>query len=96
MFDKCPGAKQFTQPTPEFYPCPWCGAEVEIWSDEIEAKCPECKRPLTRDRIQGCIDHCEMARECLGAERYDRLVAQRKRSADEATERQADQAPAAQ
>jgi len=79
MFDKCPGAKQFTQPTPEFYPCPWCGDEVEIWSDELEAKCPKCSRVVTRERIQGCIDHCEMARECLGAERYERLVRQRER-----------------
>jgi DNA-directed RNA polymerase subunit RPC12/RpoP len=75
-WDKCPGSKQFTQPTPEFYPCPWCGGEVEIWSDEPQAKCPECGREVTRERVQGCIDHCEMARECLGAERYERLVAQ--------------------
>jgi len=79
MWDKCPGAKQFTQPTPEFYPCPGCHAEVEIWSDEIEAKCPGCGQIFTRERIQGCIDHCAMARECLGAERYDRLVRERKR-----------------
>lgn len=78
LFDKCPGAKQFTQPTPEFYPCPVCHAEIEIWSDEVETKCPSCSSPFTRERIQGCIDHCEMARECLGAELYERLVAQRK------------------
>jgi len=78
MFDKCPGAKQFTQPPPEFYPCPWCGAEVEIWTNELGANCPQCGQMVTRERIQGCIDHCEMARECLGEERYERLVRQRK------------------
>jgi hypothetical protein len=75
MFDKCPGAQRFTQPTPEFFPCPFCHEEVEIWSDEVEAKCPGCKQLVTRERIQGCIDHCEMAKECLGDERYQKLVA---------------------
>ncbi len=79
MWSECPGAKQFKQPTPEFIPCPVCHAEVEIWTDEIEVKCGSCGTVVSRERLQGCIDHCEMARECLGDELYDKLVAGRKK-----------------
>ncbi len=75
MYNDCPGARQFTQATPEFIPCRACHAEVEIWTDEVEVKCHECGETVSRERLQGCIDHCEMARACLGKQLYDRLVA---------------------
>ena len=74
MVFECPGATRYTKPTPEFYPCAKCGDEVEIWSDEIETKCTKCGATFARPREQGCIDHCEMARECLGEARYKKLV----------------------
>ena len=77
MLLDCPGARQFVQPTPEFRPCPFCHAEIEIWSDQVETKCDKCGQTVTRARLQGCIDHCEKARECLGDELYERLVAKR-------------------
>lgn len=70
----CPGAAAFTEVTPDILPCPWCEADVEIWSDEVEVNCPGCGRPVSRERILGCIDHCKMARECIGPEKYKRLV----------------------
>jgi endogenous inhibitor of DNA gyrase (YacG/DUF329 family) len=70
----CPGSAAFTEVTPDVLPCPWCEADVEIWSDEVEVNCPGCGRPVSRQRILGCIDHCKMARECIGPERYQRLV----------------------
>ena len=76
MVFECPGAKQFRQPTPEFLPCPVCHAEVEIWTDEAEVKC-ECGNVVSRERLQGCIDHCQAAKECLGQALYDKLVAAR-------------------
>jgi hypothetical protein len=79
MWTECPGARQFKQPTPEFIPCPECHAEVEIWTDEVEVKCRQCGAKISRERLQGCIDHCEMARECLGDDLYGRLVASRRR-----------------
>jgi len=75
MLEECPGAAQYTKPKPEFIECPNCGAEVEIWTDEQHAKCDGCGKLVSRPRVQGCIDWCEKARECLGAELYDRLVA---------------------
>lgn len=77
MWNECPGARRFKQPSPEFIPCPACHAEVEIWTDELEVKCHRCGGLVSRERLQGCIDHCEMARECLGDELYNRLMAGR-------------------
>jgi hypothetical protein len=78
-FDKCPGAKAFTQPAPEFIPCPSCHAEVEIWTDEIEAKCSSCGTMVSREMLQGCIDYCESAKECLGEALYNKLMAAKQR-----------------
>jgi hypothetical protein len=78
MYNECPGARQFKQPTPEFIPCPRCHVEVEIWTDEVEVKCHQCGETVSREQLQGCIDHCQMARECLGEQLYDRVVASRR------------------
>jgi len=77
---KCPSAKAFTQPTPEFIPCPNCHGEVEIWTDEAETKCDHCGNTVSRVMLQGCIDYCESARECLGEALYSRLRAAKQRS----------------
>lgn len=80
--DKCPGAKQFTEPKPEFVPCPTCHQEVEIWTDEAEAKCEHCGNMVSRAMLQGCVDYCEAAKECLGEELYARLMAAKQRAAE--------------
>ncbi len=77
---KCPGAKAFTQPKPEFIPCPNCHNEVEIWTDEAEAKCDRCGNMVSREMLQGCIDHCASAKECLGEQLYNRLMAAKQRA----------------
>jgi len=79
---KCPGAKAFAQPTPEFMPCPACHREVEIWTDEPEAKCDSCGTRVSRDMLQGCVDYCESAEACLGESLYQRLMAAKERSRD--------------
>ncbi len=76
---KCPGAKAFRQPTPEFLPCPNCHNEVEIWTDEAEAKCDRCGTMVSREMLQGCIDTCATAKECLGEQLYNRLMAAKAR-----------------
>ena len=73
QLEGCPGAKTFTQPTPEFVHCPMCHSEVEIWTDEVEAKCDGCGAMVTRELLQGCIDHCPSAKECLGEALYNKL-----------------------
>ena len=77
QFD-CPGSQQYKQPTPEFYTCPSCHGEIEIWSDEVEVECENCGTPFSRERVQGCIDHCEMARECLGDALYQKMLGRTK------------------
>ncbi|HTY74244.1 MAG TPA: hypothetical protein VMD05_01600 [Candidatus Nanoarchaeia archaeon] len=64
----CPGLRDFLQPTPAYVKCHVCGgANVEIWSDEDKAKCPDCgaewKRP---DRNAACLEYCEFADKCRG------------------------------
>jgi Zn finger protein HypA/HybF involved in hydrogenase expression len=77
---KCPGAKAFTQPKPEFIPCPSCHSEVEIWTDEAEAKCDRCGNMVSREMLQGCVDYCASAKECLGEQLYNRLMAAKQRA----------------
>jgi len=85
--DKCPGAKAFTEPKPEFVPCPSCHSEVELWTDEAKAKCGNCGSVVSRAMLQGCVDYCEGAKGCLGEEMYNRLMAEKQRAA-EAQERE--------
>ncbi len=72
----CPGSLAIRQPTPEDLKCRQCGSEVEIWSDELKAKCPNCGTLVTRDIPPSCIDWCKWAEECVGTEAYTRLKGQ--------------------
>jgi hypothetical protein len=75
----CPGARLLRQPKPELFQCPACGAEVEIWSDELRGTCPSCRRTVFRDGALSCLEWCAHGRECVGQESYDRY--QRNRTA---------------
>ena len=73
MILKCPGAKNIKQPKPEYIKCPFCSYEVEIWSDEIIATCPKCKKTVMRnDYKQTCLDWCKYAKECVGSVQYNK------------------------
>jgi hypothetical protein len=69
---KCSGATAFSQPKIEILPCPDCGADVEIWSDEATGQCPNCSRTVIRTATQSCVDWCRYAKECLGEEKFKR------------------------
>lgn len=69
----CPGSRTIRNPVPENFPCPSCGRQVEIWTDEAKAACPDCKSVVFRERKMSCIDWCPHARECVGPEVYERL-----------------------
>jgi hypothetical protein len=66
----CPGAKFLRQPRPEMFPCPDCGEEVEIWSDEIRGTCSACGRNVFRDGLPSCVEWCKYGKECVGEEAY--------------------------
>lgn len=69
----CPGARTVREPAPEYINCPHCGQEMEIWSDELVARCPHCKRPVMQQRGASCLDWCAHAAECVGATKYRNL-----------------------
>jgi predicted amidophosphoribosyltransferase len=79
MISNCPGSQRFKQPQPENIKCPFCGADVEIWTDEAEALCPKCRKTTTREEGQSCLDWCKYARECVGDEIYNRFLKGRKK-----------------
>jgi len=71
MILSCPGADKFKRPEPNYISCPYCSAEVEIWTDEAIVKCPKCKSDVVREnKQQSCLDWCKFAKECLGEQAY--------------------------
>ena len=70
----CPGSKEIRNPFPSEIECFWCGAVNEIWSDETEKACKSCGKTISRDIGVTCIQWCPAARECVGAEKYERLM----------------------
>lgn len=72
---KCPGSMSIKQPIPEMFVCPNCGSEVEIWTNERMRKCGSCGQRVLREiDSASCVQWCQSARECIGAERYDELL----------------------
>ncbi|MFW6150866.1 MAG: hypothetical protein ACOC6A_04965 [Chloroflexota bacterium] len=78
MFDKCPGAADIRTPTLELKTCPECGAEIEMFSTDMQRDCPKCGRTVYND-LESCIQWCPYARECVGEETYRRLMEKAKR-----------------
>jgi hypothetical protein len=78
MKESCPGSREIKTPYPEEIRCFWCDAAGEIWSDEVETRCGNCGKTISREMRPSCIDWCPAARECLGAEKYERLRRGRK------------------
>ena len=70
----CPGLRDFLQPKPSYVKCHVCGGELEIWSDEDQTTCPECKAVWKRpDENAACLEYCQYADQCRG------IIASRKR-----------------
>lgn len=46
ILSKCPGLEQTLATFPEELPCPECGNEIEIWSDERKGKCSTCNKMI--------------------------------------------------
>jgi len=72
MNSKCPG-QDMRNLRVSVHRCPNCGAEVEIFSDELKVKCQKCGEKVYREQVPSCIDWCAMARQCLGEERWREL-----------------------
>ena len=83
LFRGCPGAINVREASPEEIECPQCGAPVEIWSDEVSARCALCGDRVSREQGPSCIDWCSFAEQCVGTEKYQRLKGSRRETEDE-------------
>jgi hypothetical protein len=70
----CPGSREIRSPYPEEIKCVFCGRVSEIWSDEADTVCKGCGRGIHRDMKPTCIHWCPAAKECIGIEKYERLM----------------------
>jgi len=73
LHGSCPGAKLFKEIKPEYLSCPHCGKEIELWSDELVIRCKHCGGFVSKRRGASCIDWCKFAKECIGAQKFERL-----------------------
>lgn len=78
MRNACPGSVRINEPVPEIKPCPYCGKEIEMWSDECTAVCPVCGAGITREVFEHCYDWCPSARICAGDLTYKRYMRTKK------------------
>ena len=69
---RCPG-QDMRNLRVSLHKCPECGAEVEIFSDELRAKCQKCGTNIYKEKVPSCVDWCQSARQCLGEERWKAL-----------------------
>lgn len=61
----CPGIEKFVRPNVEFFKCPHCGGEVELWSDEDVGKCYTCGKDVPKaSKELSCLEYCEYADKC--------------------------------
>jgi transcription elongation factor Elf1 len=75
MNSYCPGSMRIKEPMPEFFTCPDCGEEVEIWTHERTRKCSSCGKSVFREiNSAWCVQWCQYAKECIGAEQYEELL----------------------
>ena len=75
MLDHCPGAANLRTPTLSIKKFPRCGEEVELFSNDISVKCSSCGFVVYND-ILSCVQWCKHAKECVGTETYDKIMAQ--------------------
>ena len=79
---QCPGAVSIREPIPEFFTCPTCGAEVEIWTHEQSRKCEKCGTEVFKEYVPSCVEWCKYAKECVGEEAYERYMMGKKDRGD--------------
>ena len=76
MTSKCPGQDKRNVKA-ETLTCAECGYSVEIFSDEVQVRCPKCKNLVCRQRLPSCVDWCKAARECIGEQMWSQLKGER-------------------
>lgn len=64
---KCPGAATVKRPELVMVPCPKCGLENEMFTDEAKTTCEGCGEAVFREKKPSCFDWCQHAAKCLEA-----------------------------
>lgn len=77
--ESCPGSREIKTPYPENITCFWCDTVSEIWSDEVETVCKGCGKSISREMKPTCLEWCPAAQECVGSEKYERLIKNRRK-----------------
>ena len=88
---KCPG-QDIRNLRAAMYKCPKCGAEVEMFSDELRIKCRKCGEYVYKEQVPSCIEWCSSARQCLGDERWQTLMGERGNNNQESSDGKQDEA----
>jgi hypothetical protein len=70
----CPGSIEIRSPKPEEIRCQQCGEKIEIWSDEPDTACKKCGHLNARPIGTSCVEWCAFAKECVGAEKLEKLL----------------------
>lgn len=78
--ETCPGSREIRSPYPEEIRCIFCGHISEIWTDEVETVCKGCGKTISREMKPTCLEWCPGAKECVGAEKYERFMKALKRN----------------
>lgn len=73
MTSKCPG-QDSRKLTASIHNCPQCGKGVEMFSDEMKIRCPNCKTMVEKENVPTCIEWCKEAKRCLGPERWEKVI----------------------
>ena len=73
MPGQCPG-QDSRNLSVSFHLCPQCGKEVEMFSDEMRVKCPQCKTSVEKKTVPTCIQWCKQAKQCLGPDRWQKVM----------------------
>ena len=73
MDAKCPG-QDMRKLRSAIYKCPECGADVEMFSDELRIRCRKCKTLVYKEKVPSCIEWCKSAKQCLGEERWKQMM----------------------
>ncbi len=61
MYSRCPGQESRNLGV-EVFKCPGCGADVEIFSDEMRFRCRKCGTMVVRKEVApSCLDWCDAA-----------------------------------
>lgn len=61
-------------PTIQEKTCPHCGSLIEMFSIDTQMACEKCGFIAYNDTLS-CIQWCEHAKECVGEEMYNHMMA---------------------